>query len=261
MSLQSQKNNKAQPQYSTLNLFLRSALFLLSSVTLTVLYSFFCLFAFAMSLSTRHILIRFYLQAQLFLLEKICRVHYYVEGLEHISKNRGGIIMSKHQSTWEAFYLPTIINQPAAIIKRELLWVPFFGWGLATSSPISIDRSNRKKAMQQILQKGKIALDAGRWILIFPEGTRIPYGHVGHYRLGGARLAAETGYPIVPVAHNAGLFWPRREFIKRPGTIHVVIGPPIDPTGRDTETLLALTKDWIEREVTRINSLVNKSAS
>lgn len=114
--------------------------------------------------------------------------------------------------------------------------------------------------MQQIIDKGRKCLEAGRWILIFPEGTRVVPGTVGRYRLGGARLAAATGYPIVPVAHNAGNCWPRRKFIKRPGTITVVIGPLIESKGRTPEELLALTKDWIETTMMRIDGFVNEAS-
>jgi 1-acyl-sn-glycerol-3-phosphate acyltransferase len=114
--------------------------------------------------------------------------------------------------------------------------------------------------MQQIIDKGKKCLAAGRFILVFPEGTRIPYGQVGHYKLGGARLAAATGAPIIPVAHNAGRFWPRRKFIKHPGTVHMVIGPVIKSEGRAPEEILSLTKKWIESTVLRINGGINKSS-
>ena len=142
---------------------------------------------------------------------------------------------------------------PAPLAKKELAWVPFFGWGLAVASPIFIDRKNKQSAMQQIISKGKQFLDQGRWIIIFPEGTRVPYGEQGHYKLGGARLAAATNYPILPIAHNAGWFWPRRKFIKKPGTITMVIGPLIETQGLSPEELLAKTKDWIEATMKNIN--------
>lgn len=185
-------------------------------------------------------------------LKFVCHIDYKVEGLENIPKDRVGIIMCKHQSTWETFFLPQYFHTPAAIAKRELAWIPFFGWGLALSDPIFINRSDKKTAMQQIIEKGKRCLDAGRWIMVFPEGTRVPYGKVGLYKLGGARLAAQSGYPVIPVAHNAGKFWPRRKFIKQPGTITVVIGPLIESKGKKPEEILSLAKDWIETTMTRI---------
>ena len=125
---------------------------------------------------------------------------------------------------------------------------------MAVTDPIAIDRSAKASAMAQIIKKGKACLNAGRWILIFPEGTRIPPGQIGKYRLGGARLAVDSGYPILPVAHNAGRFWFRRKFIKRPGTIRVVFGPLIESKGKTPEQLLELTKNWIEKTMDEIDA-------
>jgi 1-acyl-sn-glycerol-3-phosphate acyltransferase len=191
----------------------------------------------------------------IYLLKKLCYIHYAVEGLENIPKEQVGIVLSKHQSTWETFFLPLIFHNPAIILKQELLWIPFFGWGLASTDPISINRSAKSSAMQQIITKGKKSLAAGRWVLVFPEGTRVAPGVVGHYKLGGARLATATGYPVIPVAHNAGHCWPRRRFIKRPGTIRLVIGPLIESEGRTADEVLKLAKGWIEATMLRIDSL------
>jgi 1-acyl-sn-glycerol-3-phosphate acyltransferase len=133
------------------------------------------------------------------------------------------------------------------------LWLPFFGWGLATIDPIAINRSKKTNAMEQIIKKGKVCLDAGRWILVFPEGTRIPYGKVGHYKAGGARLAVTTGYPVIPVAHNAGRYWSKRGFIKKPGTVQMVIGPLIETKNKTPDEVLAEVKDWIEGTIKKID--------
>lgn len=238
--------------YSQFNLFLRSFIFSVYSVVTIVLYSFVCLASVFCTLRFRHTIIRKYMHVYFYMLKVICHIDYRVEGLENIPKDRVGIIMCKHQSTWETFFLPQYFHTPAPIAKRELAWVPFFGWGLALCDPIFINRNDKKSAMQQIIDKGKRCLDDGRWVMVFPEGTRIPYGKVGHYRLGGTRLAVATGYPILPIAHNAGKFWPRRKFIKQPGTITVVIGPLIEPEGRKPDELLTLTKQWIETTMQRI---------
>lgn len=246
--------------YSTINLGIRSTIFWLYSTLSIMFYGLVCVFSFFLPLKTRHRLIRAYLRAYFFMLKKICHIDYRVLGLEHIPKNRTGIIMSKHQSTLETFLIPIYFHAPAIITKRELLWIPFFGWGLKASDPISINRSDRKGSMQQIIEKGKKAIDAGRWIMMFPEGTRVPYGTVGHYKLGGARLASATGAPVIPIAHNAGYFWPRRQFIKRPGTVTMVIGPLIESEGKTPEEILEATKRWIERTVLELDpSLVNKT--
>lgn len=240
-------------KYSKFNLFIRSFIFSIYSLTTIFIYSFFVLAALVLPLRFRHLIIRSFLTSCLAVLKFVCRIDYHVEGLEHIPKDRAGIILSKHQSTWETFFLPLIFHDPAVIVKRELLWVPFFGWGLAASDPISINRGKKGTAMQQIIAKGKKCLAEGRWILIFPEGTRMAPGAVGKYKLGGARLATATGAPIIPVAHNAGRCWPRRKFIKQPGTIRVVIGPIIESQGRTAEAVMAEAKNWIETTMKRID--------
>jgi 1-acyl-sn-glycerol-3-phosphate acyltransferase len=228
------------------NLFIRSLLFTIIVNIYTIFYSFFCVLIWPLSFHARYKVIAFWTGSVIKLLKYLCYVDYKVSGLENIPANHNGIIMSKHQSAWETFFLPTIFHEPAIIIKRELLWIPFFGWGLAIIEPIAINRNDQSSAMSQIINKGRKCLAAGRWILVFPEGTRIAPGKVGKYRLGGARLATETGYPIIPVAHNAGVFWSKRKFIKKPGTVQVVIGPLIETKDRKPEEVLKEVKDWIE---------------
>lgn len=251
----------SKSSYSSFNLFIRSLIFSIYSVTTITLYSFVCLASMPFSLRFRHTLIRYYMHVYFYVLKVVCHLDYKIEGMENIPKDRNGIIICKHASTWETFFLPQYFHTPAPIAKKELGWIPFFGWGLTISDPIFIDRSNKKSAMQQIIDKGKKCLDQGRWIMFFPEGTRIPFGKTGQYKMGGARLAVATGYPVLPVAHNAGWFWPRRSFIKKPGTITVVIGPLIESEGRRPEEVLKLAKDWIETTMTRISSLVDKPTS
>jgi 1-acyl-sn-glycerol-3-phosphate acyltransferase len=248
-----------QRHYSQINLFLRSCIFFCYSVPSIALYGLVCAFTFVIPLSMRHALIRTFLRTHMWMLKKVCHITYSVEGLENIPTDRTGVVLSKHQSTWETFFLPLIFHDPAVILKRELLWIPFFGWGLAASDPIAIDRANKTKAMQQVIEKGKKRLQAGRWVIVFPEGTRVAPGTTGHYRLGGPRLAVATGFPVIPVAHNAGYAWPRRRFIKRPGVIQVVIGPKIESKDRTPEEVLTLAKNWIETTMLRIDGLVDKS--
>lgn len=240
-------------QYSKINLLLRAILFNIISCVMIVLYSLVCVVMVILPIEYRHKLIRNFLSTYLYLLKKICYVNYHIEGRENIPKNRVGVVLSKHQSTWETFYLPLLFHTPAVILKRELLWIPFFGWGLAASDPISINRKNKTSAMSQIIAKGKKCLAAGRWILVYPEGTRVPAGRVGQYKLGGPRLAVAAECPVIPIAHNAGRFWPRRQLIKRPGTIRLVVGPVIETTNRTPEEVLELTKQWIEETVRRID--------
>ena len=253
------KTEKKYQDYSMISLFIRSFIFSTYSIISMIIYSFVCLISLIFPLHFRHTLIRYYMHVYFYVLKGVCHIDYKIEGLENIPKGRNGIIMCKHASTWETFLLPQYFHSPAPIAKRELAWIPFFGWGLLVSDPIFINRADKRSAMQQVIEKGSKCLKQGRWIMVFPEGTRIPFGETGHYKIGGARLAAETGYPVLPIAHNAGWFWPRRKFIKKPGTITMVIGPLIETKGRKPEEILKLAKDWIETTMTRINGLVDKS--
>ena len=138
------------------------------------------------------------------------------------------------------------------MLKRELLWIPVFGWGLALMRPIAIDRKSGRRAVKQVVRQGLRRLAEGCWVVIFPEGTRVAPGRRLRYRLGGAVLAEESGFPVVPVAHNAGEYWPRRSFLKRPGTIRVVIGAPIQSESRTAPDIIRQVEDWIEGTMERI---------
>ncbi len=188
----------------------------------------------------------------LFLLRIICGIRYRVVGAENIPKTPS-IVLSKHQSAWETLAFQKIFPPQVWVLKKELLRIPFFGWGLAMTSPIAIDRSSGKAALEQVVEQGRDRLNQGFWVVIFPEGTRIAPGKKGKYRIGGAWLATHTNFQVVPVAHNAGEFWGRNSFIKRPGTITVSIGAPIDPTGMEAGELNAKVEAWIEAEVKRIS--------
>jgi 1-acyl-sn-glycerol-3-phosphate acyltransferase len=253
-----------EKKYSFVNLFIRSLIFWIYSIVTICAYSVFVGLSFFLPLHYRYAEIRAFLRVYMYVLKVVCHIDYKVEGLHHIPKDNRVVVLSKHQSVWETFFLPLILHDPAIIVKRELLWIPFFGWGLAAADPIAINRSSGASAMQQIIKKGKQCLEAGRTVLLFPEGTRVAVGQVGKYKLGGARLATATGYPVLPVAHNAGYCWPRRQFIKQPGTIRVVFGPLIQSKDRTPDEVLTLTKDWIEETVMKIGSgcvggLVNKT--
>lgn len=254
MSSQRREKQMSKKKYSTINLFLRSLLFSICMCTMIFFYSFICIALIVVPLRYRHAFIRTYLVAIIYLLKKVCYIDYQLEGLENIPKDRTGIVLCKHQSTWETFMLPLLFHDPAPIAKRELFWVPFFGWGLATVNPIWINRNDKSTAMEQIITQGKKRIADGLWIMVFPEGTRVAPGEVGRYRLGGARLAAKTGSFVIPVAHNAGRCWPRRKFIKRPGTIKLVVGPVIESEGRTSDEILSLAKTWIEDTMVRIDS-------
>ena len=184
-------------------------------------------------------------------LRRICNLTHTIEGMEHIPE-KPGVILCKHQSAWETIALGTIFGPQSWLLKRELLWIPFFGWGLALLKPIAIDRRAKRQAMTQLITVGKQRLQEGLWVVTFPEGTRMSPGTRGTYRKGPATLAVHTGCHIIPVAHNAGDFWPRRSIIKYPGVIQLVIGPPIDTHGRSIAEVNTQAAEWIEATVTRI---------
>ncbi len=181
----------------------------------------------------------------------ICGVRWRVRGLENLPATPV-VFMAKHQSPWETFFLQVLRPSIATILKKELLQVPFFGWGLAMTEPIAIDRGNPKQALRAILDGGVHRIGKGRSMLIFPEGTRVAPGQIGNYARSGAMLACKAGVPIVPIAHNAGVFWPSKKFLKYPGVIDVVIGAPIDTSSGDSRALTEQVKAWIENEVAQM---------
>jgi len=154
--------------------------------------------------------------------------------------------MSKHQSAWETVAFQVLLPPQVWVLKKSLLWIPFFGWGLAMMNPIAIDRRNGPRALKKMLEQGKSRVLDGWYIVIFPEGTRVAPDETGDYQIGGAWLARKLNVPIVPIAHNAGKVWPKNAFLKKPGMISVVVGPPIPTTSKDPNQLIDEVKDWIE---------------
>jgi 1-acyl-sn-glycerol-3-phosphate acyltransferase len=181
----------------------------------------------------------------------ICGIRYRMVGAENIPSSPH-IVLSKHSSTWETLALTQFFPPLAYVAKKELLSIPFFGWGFALASPITIDRSAGTDAMQQIVAQGRERFRQGFWIVLYPEGTRIPPGRRSKYKTGGARLAIELGVPVLPIAHNAGYLWPKGLFGKRAGTLTVSIGKAIPSLGKDAQTLMAEVESWIEAEVARL---------
>jgi 1-acyl-sn-glycerol-3-phosphate acyltransferase len=205
--------------------------------------------------SIRWKIITLWNQLVMHLLRWCCNIRYHIKGTRHRDKFPC-VIMCKHQSTWETMFLQFYFGPCSTILKKELLRIPFFGWGLATLRPIAIDRSSPIQALKDVKTKGLKRLAEGNNALIFPEGTRIPYGSVGNYARSGADIAVTAGVPIVAVAHNAGKHWPKTDFIKYPGTIIVSISEPIDTQGRDRKELTEQVKQWIESEIA---SMINNN--
>jgi 1-acyl-sn-glycerol-3-phosphate acyltransferase len=189
-------------------------------------------------------------------LTHICGISWRIQGLESLPQGDkdGAILLLKHQSTLETFLMPAIMPHPLAyVFKRELLYIPFFGWAMARMDMIHIDRSKRSEAFSKVVNQGKRVMSDGVWVIMFPEGTRIPRGQVGNYKSGGTRLACETGRPVVPIAVNAARHWPRKGFVKTPGVVDVVIGRPISSVGRQPDELMQEVQTWIEAKMREID--------
>lgn len=182
----------------------------------------------------------------------ICGIRYRVLGAEHIPQ-QGCVVLSKHQSAWETMVFQLIFPPQVYVIKRSLLWIPFFGWGLALTSPIAIDRNSGMRALKQLLAQGVQRLACGLWVVVYPEGTRMAPGSRGRYQSGGAAIAIRAHAPVLPVAHNAGLCWPRNGFLKHQGLITVSIGAAIDSRGKKAETITQAAEQWIEAEMLRLD--------
>jgi 1-acyl-sn-glycerol-3-phosphate acyltransferase len=233
-------------------LFLRSALYMFTLSVTVAPYAIGTLLWSWLPQPARFFMATRWTRLAIWAARVICGIEYRIEGWENLP-NGPAILLSKHQSAWETLWLPSMMPRRLSFVyKRELHWVPFFGWGLATLGMINIDRSKGQDAFEQVVQQGAGRLRDGWWIVIFPEGTRTPPGSTRRYKTGGARLAVRTNTPVVPIAHNSGECWPRKAFIKKPGLITVSIGKPIDPHGKNADEMAALVESWIETEMRRL---------
>jgi 1-acyl-sn-glycerol-3-phosphate acyltransferase len=231
--------------------FIRSLIFLLLQILITPLFTLLALLSFPLHPITRYRIISGWALTVLWLLRVLCGIRMEVRGAENIPREPC-VVLCKHQSAWETIALQKVFPPQVWVLKRELLWLPFFGWGLAMTSPIAIKRSEGREAIKQLLKQGKDRLALGFCVVIFPEGTRIPYGQRGKYKAGGAMLGAHCGAPVVPVAHNAGKLWGKNSFMKYPGVITISIGAPIASTGLKADEINQRAEEWIEAEVERL---------
>jgi 1-acyl-sn-glycerol-3-phosphate acyltransferase len=228
---------------------LRSILFTASFFLVTTVYGIVVLaVAWALPFKGRWAIARNWAALNLWLLKMLCNLDFVVEGRENIPAG-SHVAMWKHSSTWETIAQAVVFPEQGWVLKRELLLIPVVGWALHLMQPIAIDRSAGSSAVRQVVVQGKQRLNAGRWIVIFPEGTRAMLGEVKKYGVSGALLAIEAGVSIIPVAHTAGYFWPRRGWMKQPGTIRVVIGKAIATAGRAPRDLNAEVQTWIEQTI------------
>lgn len=232
---------------------LRSALFHALQLLTVVPYALMCLLWAPLPRYTRYRLTLGWPRLVIRAARALVGIDYRVLGAERLP-HEPVIVLSKHQSTWETLFYPVWMPRELCyVFKRELLWLPFFGWGIGLLDMIHIDRRRGALAFEQLEHEGAIRLAQGRWIVLFPEGTRTRPGTRTRYKTGGSRLAVRTGVPVLPVAVNSGEYWPRRAFLLRPGTITVSIGEPIASAGKTAEALACEVENWIENEMRRIS--------
>ena len=231
---------------------LRSCLFFLLQLLLTPPYAVIALLTFPFNALMRYRIISVWARLMMLALDHLCGIKFRVIGAENIPPVPC-VVLSKHQSAWEPLAFQLIFPPQVYVIKRELLWIPFFGWGLAMCSPIAINRGAGPRAARQMLAQGKDRLARGFCVIVYPEGTRVAPGRRGKYQSSGSAIALHAGVPVLPVAHNAGRCWRRNAFLKLPGTITVSIGPPLDTAGRKADALTREIETWIENEMQQID--------
>lgn len=232
-------------------ILLRSLVFFVIYSITAVLFSCLGVLLWPLPFKWRYAVVSQWANLNIWLLAKICDLHLEVEGKEHIGEEPA-VIICKHQSAWETLALQAVFPPQVWVLKRELLWIPFFGWGLASLNPIAIDRKAGRKALSQVIEQGLDRLSSGAWVVVFPEGTRVAPGLMGRFGIGGARLAVDTGYPVIPVAHDAGHYWPKRGFLKKPGTIRMVIGKKIETSDVDAGILNQQLFEWMQQQMTKL---------
>jgi len=233
-------------------LFLRSSLFFIGQLISAPVFTLLALLAWPLNPVLRNRLISGWARSMIWWLRVTCNVRHEISGRENIP-DKPCIILAKHQSTWETFAFQAIFPTQVYVLKRELLWIPIFGWGLAMTSPIAINRASGREALKQLVSKGQARLAQGLWVVIFPEGTRMRPHQQGKYHIGGAWLACQTQTPVLPVAHNAGHCWPKG-FIKQAGVIKLHIGPAIDTAELKADALNLKVQQWIETQMQVIDA-------
>jgi 1-acyl-sn-glycerol-3-phosphate acyltransferase len=236
----------------SLGIRLRSIIFFVLYNLMGIVHSLACVaVAPFQTFEQRYRFVNLWTRATMWLLHRLNGVEIRVSGSENLPSGEPLVLLANHQSQWETFYLQLLVTPQATVLKRELLRVPFFGWALALLRPIAIDRGQPGQALKTILRLGQERLDQGISVVIYPEGTRQPPGRVGQFNAGGAMLACRAGRRVVPIAHNAGDCWPARSIWRFPGTIHVVVGEPIDCAGKTPKAVNQQAEDWIRATLAR----------
>lgn len=232
---------------------IRSALYMAYLIITVIPYALCCVLWAPLPLYWRYRLTLGWTKSALWGAKTILGIRYQAIGTENLPDGPA-IILSKHQSAWETLYLAVSLPRDVVFVyKKELHYIPFFGWSLALLSMIPINRKKGRESFEQVVRIGGQRIAEGRWPVLFPEGTRVAPGQVGRYKQGGTMLACKTNTPVIPVAHNAGELWPRNAFVKKPGLVTVSFGPLIKPEGYTPATLNKAVKDWIETEMIRLN--------
>ncbi len=225
-------------------LLIRSTIFSLGQVTTLIFFSTLGFLLLPFGFEVRYRFMSKWAAFVVWWAKVTCGIRYRVHGLENIDKSKAGIVLARHESAWETFATQVIFPRQAFVLKRELLKIPFFGWGMRLLNPIAIDRGAGRQALNQLLESGQQRLKEGVWVIIFPEGTRMPHGEMGKINVGGPMLAVKSKAPTYLVAHDAGKCWPKNSFIKHPGTIEVTISPALDPSQMSVKEMSQAAEAW-----------------
>jgi len=239
-------------QGSQLLLYCRSGLLFIAVLAATIVFGLLMLIAALLPFSLQYKLASFWGTYVMFMTRAICGLSYQASGLDNLSTDQNAIVLCKHQSAWETIFLMATLPPSSILLKKSLLWIPFWGWAMATLKPIAINRSTPKEALSQLLKQGAKRLQDGYWIVMYPEGTRTAPGEQTKFSASGSLLAQRTGFPIIPIAHNAGEFWPRNSFLKYPGVIQVKIGSAIRVKGRKSKDINTEAETWIKNAMQEI---------
>lgn len=225
-------------------ILIRSFVFALGQLVSLIIMATLSVFVIPFSFSVRYAFMSKWARFVVWWARVVCGLRYEVQGAAHIDFSQPGLVLARHESAWETFALQCIFPRQAFVLKKELLRIPFFGWGMAMLNPIAIDRSAGRQALKQLISDGLDRFEKGDWVVIFPEGTRTAPGVFGQVKSGGAMLATKAKVPVYLVAHNAGQFWPKSSFLKQPGTISVFISPPIDVSDKSVNEVNTLIDNW-----------------
>lgn len=236
-----------------LRVYLGSTLLFVYILCSTLIVGLLILLCAVLPFPIRYKIADVWINCLLFMVNLCCGLSYEVEGRENIPRDRAAVILSKHQSAWETVALRQIISPQTAVLKKSLLQIPFGGWALGTLKPIAIDRENQKEALLMLIEQGTERLKEGLFVVVFPEGTRVAPGQNKKFNAGGAMLAQKSSYPVLPLAHNAGEFWPRNSFLKYPGVIKVKIGPLIETKDKKSKEINSEAEAWINQAMRQID--------